>query len=370
MLCPALWAQYAPVGNPVSKPVVLSVGTSPARFTRQAIGSFGEELVAAHYESLGWEVARVAKSNGQGLDVVVFKRDTLRRLYVGKVVEVKTSGSGTAGPLRTTRNGRQLSWKWVDNHTNGMATSSNESAAEVGRTLKHLRELKRLKRELVEVEMSLDRVAFSDPTKPGRLTNSLSAELAAMDSRATNSSIKSTTQRLTEELKRAKLSEVSPASEGVALEEAALKTGSRFPVRLMGKLLRGGLLVVPLAIAGAEIVSLTSDRQKGLVTDREYFTALAQASGGGVGGMSFGAVGWWLGGMAGSLLGPAGTIVGGFVLSALFAWIGDYLGSVLGGHIADSYFDSVDASVRQATENWLGQSSFLDNAQQLLDLRR
>ncbi len=219
----------------VPHPSIESVGGAA---TKQ-LGDFGETFVADGFRARGFEIVD-GNLGGKGIDLLAWKRGTNGSLKDLRVVEVKTRQVVPEFRLAETKDGVQLSDRWLAARLERIASEhANPSARRVAS--KALEELQRgstiVKRELHGIAVGPDRYIIQEVNEAGQVVGvqadaRLTSLLRDLSTRGTTAETRATAAAHLAEFDRMKVAVAKLPPESEPLAVATLEALNRLNAQL------------------------------------------------------------------------------------------------------------------------------------------
>jgi hypothetical protein len=366
----------SPVALPVDHPLVADHPVRTAGTWRKGIGEFGESFADGTLKLRGYRVTNIKLPSNHGVDRVAVKYNASGKLIDVRLVEVKAHYGKGKPRLGMTKNGQQMSRKWLADWFRKLR-STGKVGILLAREISVFRKvsgipLERLG-EVHDINLRSGTYTIRNPMTLAERGGpmSIQRELNELASRSRSPAAKTWAHlHLTqlEPLHRTRMRNwMSLGQRGNAFVRV---TSTRVAVLEARQALRGarrvlvgaaGLVGTAVAVAldAYEIYGHVRDYRSGNLSRREFVTAIAR-SGGGITGAGAGVpVGAWVGAQLGALGGPLApiTVPAGVVIGAGVGGVAGYFGgSYVGETAAAAWYKSLDKNVRRDVNRWLAET--------------
>lgn len=366
----------SPIAPPVGHPLIVDHPVRTAGAWRKGIGEFGESFADGTLKLRGYQVTNIKLPGNHGVDRVAVKYNASGKLTDVRLVEVKAHYGKGKPRLGMTKNGQQMSRKWLADWLRKLRTAGNEGkmlAQQISAFRKASRiPLERLG-ELHDINLRSGTYTIRNPVTlaerggPMPIQRLLNKVASRSSQHASKAWAKLHLAQL-DQLRQTRMGKwLSSSRPGKAFGRA---TSSRIALLEGQQALRGARRVlvraagpVGLAVAGAsdadEIYGHVRDYRLGKLSKREFWTALWRSGGGIVGAFAGATGGAWIGMELGAFGGPLAWFtvpVGGFIFGTVGGVVGYFGGSYAGEAAAEAWYRSLDKNVRTQVSRWLTET--------------
>ncbi len=364
-----------PVCPPVDHPVVVTNPVRTSAVWRKNVEGFGEDLIRNTMELRGYKMQNIKLPGNHGIDLFALKRNPAGQIVDLKIIEAKAHYGKGMPHLGQTISGKQMSRKWLADRLRALRNAGGEGKT-LARDISHFQKEQGLSilqlAEVHDINLRTGRYTIRDPITLRARSGPMSIEklLKNVASRTRNLQIRAWSVRHLDRFDRilqarmqnwlggSARSRVFGRLFGSRLVAVASKLSLRGAGRCLARCAGPIGLAVAIAMDANEMYGHVRDYQRGSISRRECYIALA-SSGGGIAGAWAGAAGGaWAGGGIGAVVGvvlfdeitiPVGAFVGGVA-----GGIGGYFcGSCAGDAAARAFYGKLDEKVRNQVNQWV-----------------
>lgn len=366
-------AVMSPVTFPVAHPLVADHPVRTAGAWRKGLGKFGESFAADNLKLRGYQAIDIKLHGNHGVDLVAVKRNALGKLVDVRLVEVKARYGNGKPRLGMTKNGQQMSRKWLADWLRKLRSAGNDGKS-LAREISIFRKvsgipLERLG-EVHDINLRSGTYTVRNPVTLAERGGAMRIErllkqIASRSSQPASATWAHLHLTQLDQLRKTPMKNwlnpsqpekafVRVTSTRVALFEKrlALRGAKRVFIRAAGPV----GTAVAIASDAYEIYGHARNYRSGKMSRSEFVTAVSR-SGGGIAGAGVGAAGGaWVGAQLGALGGPIVWITepAGFVIGGAVGGIAGYFGGSYAGETAAAlWYKSLDKSVRTGVNHWL-----------------